>query len=462
MKKTRTRSLIVWILTLCFFAGILYHTFNLTLHAERWSSQITNGHLSDGNGLSNAGKITDRNGTVLAQSIGGVRLYADDEILRKATLHIVGDNSINISTAAQSVYRSELNGYSFVYGLGLPSTIQSGRNISLTIDGNVSKAAYEALGDRKGAVFVYNYKTGEVICMVSTPTYDPQNPPEDVNTDEYDGVYLNRTISASYTPGSIFKLVTAAAALENYSQQELENRVYECVGHDTIGDDTVTCYDVHGTLNFKEALSNSCNCYFAHLAVDLGKEKLTKQAEKMGFNSSVDIDAITSADSIFDVSNADTNDLGWAGVGQYTTLTTPINMAVNSAAIANGGIPVMPYTVSSISLPFGISSYKTKSVQGERRMSESSANILADIMDYTVETNYGKWNYPNVDVCAKTGTAEVGNGKAAHAWITGFTKDEDCPLAFAVIVENGNSGFFAASPIAAAVLEAAREYVYKS
>lgn len=456
MRKTRTRSWIVLLLTLCFFAGIIYHTVNLVTHAEEWSSKTTNAHLSNSNGLAYAGKITDRNGIVLAESVDGIRIYNDDETLRKAMLHAVGDNSINIATAVQSAYRSELSGYSFLYGLGLPSELQSGRNIQLTLDSNVCKAAYEALGDNKGAVFVYNYKTGEVVCMVSTPTYDPANPPEDVETEEYDGVYLNRALSASYTPGSVFKLVTAAAALENFSEEELEERYYDCAGQDIVGDDTVTCYSVHGHVNFKEALSLSCNCYFAHLAVELGKDKLTKQAEKMGFNNYISIDKSKSAKSIFDVSKADENDLGWAGVGQYTTLTTPINMAVNAAAIANGGVPIMPYTVQSVSFPFGILGEKTQAVEGERRMSKSTANTLAEIMDYTVETNYGKWSYPGVDVCAKTGTAEVGGGKAAHAWIAGFTTDEDCPMAFAVIVENGNSGYLAASPVASAVLSAIR------
>lgn len=461
MRKTRTRSWIVLLLTLCFFAGITYHTVNLAVHSEEWSSKTTNAHLADSNGLAYAGKIADRSGVVLSESVNGVRVYNSDETLRKAMLHAVGDDTINISTAVQSAYRSELSGYSFLYGLGLPSTLQSGRNIQLTLDSNVCKAAYEALGSNKGTVFVYNYKTGEVLCMVSTPTYDPSDPPEDIETNKaYEGAYLNRALSASYTPGSVFKLVTAAAALENYSEAELAERYYDCTGQDVVGDDTVICYSVHGRVNFTEALSLSCNCYFAHLAVELGEEKLTAQAEKMGFNDYISIDKNTSAKSTFDVSGADENDLGWAGVGQYTTLTTPINMAVNAAAIANGGVPIMPYTVKSVSLTFGIAGEATQAVEGERRMSESTANALAQMMDYTVQNNYGKWSYPDVDVCAKTGTAEVGSGNAAHAWIVGFTTDEDCPLAFAVIVENGNSGYYTASPVASAVLSAVRQYVY--
>ena len=458
MKKTRTRSIMVLIMTLAFFAGMAYFMVNLIIHSAEWSSMPQNGHISSSNGLEKAGKIYDTNGVVLAESIDGERVYNSDEAIRKACLHVVGDDTINISTAVQTVYRSELSGYNFVSGLGLPSSMTSGRDITLTIDSKVQKAAYEALGSNKGAVVVYNYKTGEIVCMVSTPTYDPENPPSDINTnEEYEGAYLNRAISASYPPGSTFKLVTAAAALENI--EGVEERKYYCTGKDTIGDDVVTCFSVSGEVDFKNALSQSCNCYFAWLAVDLGSDKMTEQAEKMGFNSSITFDNIPTVKSTYNVSEADENDLGWSGVGQYTTLETPMNMTVISAAIANGGTPVMPYLVKSISQPFGIPSDENSSSLGSEMMSEDVAEKLYDMMDYTVEVNYGKGTFPDVDVCAKTGTAEVGGGKYAHAWITGFTTDEDCPLAFSVIVENGNSGYLVAAPVAAKVLQTAADSI---
>lgn len=461
MKKTRTRSVMVLIMTLAFFAGLIYFVANLTVHSTEWASMPQNEHLSDSGGLENAGKIYDVNGVVLAESIDGKRVYNSDEEIRKACLHVVGDDTINISTAVQTVYRSELSGYNFIFGLGMPSGISSGRDITLTIDSEVQRTAYQALGSNKGAVIVYNYKTGEIICMVSTPTYDPENPPEDIDTnDEYEGAYLNRVLSASYTPGSTFKLITAVAALEN--MEDIEEREYYCTGSDIVGDDEITCYSVSGEVDFQEALAQSCNCYFAKLAVELGKDKMTEQAEKMGFNSSVEFDNIETVNSTYNVSEADENDLGWSGVGQYTTLETPLNMAIISAAAANGGTPVMPYVVKNISQPFGIPSDDNTSSEGPEMMSETTAQKLYEMMDYTVETNYGKYIFPDVDVCAKTGTAEIGGGENAHAWITGFTKDEDCPLAFSVIVENGNSGYLVAAPVAAEVLQAAAKSIRNS
>lgn len=461
MKNTRTRSIMVLLMTLLFFGGIIYFIVNLAFNSVKWSSMPQNEHISDSNGLENAGKIYDKNGIILAESINGKRIYNSDEEIRKACLHVVGDDTINISTSIQTVYRSELSGYNFIFGLGAPSSVSGGNDITLTIDSEVQRTAYKALGDNKGAVIVYNYKTGEIICMVSTPTYDPQNKPSDIDTnDKYEGAYLNRTVSASYPPGSTFKLVTAATALEN--MENIENRTYYCTGSDTVGDDIINCFSASGEVDFKNALSQSCNNYFAKLAVELGKNKMTLQAEKMGFNSSVKFDNIETVDSIYNVTKADENDLGWSGVGQYTILETPMNMVIRTAAIANNGTPVMPYLVKSISQIFGAAKNPNRTTLGSQMMSSETANKLCDMMDYTVETNYGKSLFPDVDVCAKTGTAETGSNNQSHAWITGFTKDNDCPLAFAVIVENGNSGYGVAAPVAAKVLQSAANSVRNS
>lgn len=455
MNKIRNRSLIVWIIALAFIGGIIYFSVTLIMNADVWASKPQNAHLgSDGMGM--AGTITDRNGELLAYSEDGSRYYNSSLDVRCALLHTVGDEGRNIGGAVQNVYRSELSGFSFIFGLGLPDGMTMGRNMQLTVDSEICKTAYEALGSNKGAVFVYNYKTGEIIVKVSTPTYDPSNIPDIEGNDEYDGVYVDRTISAAYPPGSTFKLVTSAAALENMSTSELENRTYYCTGSDTIGGNEVTCYSAHGEENFKEALAHSCNCYFAQLAVDLGADIMTNQANRMGFNKSVSIDNIETAKSQYDVSNADLNELGWSGVGQYTDLATPMTMAIISGAIANGGTPMMPYLVSRISLPMGIPGLPQSGKSGNQMLSSENAATLSDMMQYTVENEYYGGGF-NGKVCAKTGTAEVGEGKAAHAWVTGFSRDESCPLAFAVIVEHGDSGYLAALPVAAQVMNKALE-----
>ena len=196
------------------------------------------------------------------------------------------------------------------------------------MDQNACAAAYNALGGKNGAVLVYNYKTGEVLAKVSAPTFDPNAVPEDIETNEaYKGAYLDNTLSGSFTPGSIFKVVTAAAAMEKYPDT-WSSLSYDCQGSVTLGESTVTCLhgNAHGTQDLAAALGNSCNVYFAQLANDLGAEALQQKAEEMGFNTQLDFSGISVSQSTIDLSGANANELGWAGVGQYTVLSNPYHM----------------------------------------------------------------------------------------------------------------------------------------
>ncbi len=455
MRNTRSRSFPVLMLTLAFFAGLIYFMVNLVTHASEWASMPYNGHLSDSTGLEYAGEIKDKNGVVLAYSKDGKRLYNEDEEIRRACLHVVGDDSVNISTAIQTMYRSDLSGYNFVFGLGMPDSLKKGGDITLTIDSEVQRAALRALGDYRGAAIVYNYKTGDILCLASTPTYDPMNKPEDIETNEaYEGAYLNRAVSATYAPGSTFKLVTAQAALEKDS--EAYKREYDCTGGTEIGGREINCYEVSGHIDMFGALRESCNAYFAELTVELGRDAMTAQAQKCGFGKRWKFDGITTATSVYDVSKADENEFAWSGVGQYTVLECPMNMAIRTSAIANGGVCVIPELISKMDSSLADKLRSDGKSSPERMMSQQTAEKLKEMMDDTAANYYGKdYLCPELDICAKTGTAEISDDGTAHAWVTGFSTDEDCPLAFAVIVERGNSGYQVAIPAASAILSAA-------
>lgn len=444
----------VFVLVLLFFAGITYFTVNISLNAGSWVQHSYNGHTAGSGGLEKAGKIFDRNGVVLAQTVDGNRVYNEDYNTRLSTLHVVGDNSLNISTAVQSVYRSELTGFSYIWGLEMPQSFRGGNNLTLTIDSNACKTAYEALGGMNGAVVVMNYKTGEILCSVSSKTYDPQNPPEinEENEKDYVGAYLNRVISSSYAPGSTFKLITTAAALEN--MPDIDSRTFECTGSAEIGGEKVTCMSQHGTINLDDGLAQSCNIVFAQLAYELGRDKMTAAANEMGINSSFNIGHAPTVKGQYDVKDASDNDLAWSGIGQYTDLANPMQMCILMSAIANGGNRAEPYYVHSINgsdySPF------TAAVQsGQAMLKSSTAQRLNDMMRYTVTSNYGDYMFGgNLTVCAKTGTAEVQEGESNDAWIVGFTRDEDAPLAFAVVVEDGTFGLTTAGPVASAAIQA--------
>lgn len=446
MRKTRSRSTMVLIIALLAIVGLCVFIVKIFLNAGQWIQHSYNGHLAGSGGLSSAGEIFDRSGNTLAYSQDGERLYNSDYTTRLSTLHVVGDDSLNISSAIQSSYRSQLIGFNYLWGLGLPSSLKAGGNITLTIDSSACNAAYNALGEHNGAVVVYNYKTGEVLCSVSTPTYDPMDPPEitEDNEKEYDGVYVDKVLAGLYAPGSTFKIITAAAALENIP--DIENETFTCNGSTNIGDNEITCMHIHGELTMKEGLAQSCNVVFSELAARLGKDKMTAMAEKLGFNSSVIVNSTETARQVYNVSKADENGLGWSGIGQYTVEANPMQMAIMCGAIANGGTAVLPNEIKS-----GVMEING----GTKDMIDSDlAAKLDEYMRYDVTSYYGDSLFPSLTVCAKTGTAEVGENKEPHAWMVGYSQDEDAPLAFAVIVENGGYGFSTAGPVAVAAMEA--------
>lgn len=446
MRKTRSRSTMVLIIALLAIVGLCVFIVKIFLNAGQWIQHSYNGHLAGSGGLSSAGEIFDRSGNTLAYSQDGERLYNSDYTTRLSTLHIVGDDSLNISSAIQSSYRSQLIGFNYLWGLGLPSSLKAGGNITLTIDSSACNAAYNALGEHNGAVVVYNYKTGEVLCSVSTPTYDPMDPPEitEDNEKEYDGVYVDKVLAGLYAPGSTFKIITAAAALENIP--DIENETFTCNGSTNIGGNEITCMHIHGELTMKEGLAQSCNVVFSELAARLGKDKMTAMAEKLGFNSSVIVNSTETARQVYNVSKADENGLGWSGIGQYTVEANPMQMAIMCGAIANGGTAVLPNEIKS-----GVMEING----GTKDMIDSDlAAKLDEYMRYDVTSYYGDSLFPSLTVCAKTGTAEVGENKEPHAWMVGYSQDEDAPLAFAVIVENGGYGFSTAGPVAVAAMEA--------
>ena len=463
MKRTLKRSWLIFIVVIAFLGGLGFLVFETILNAADWVDQPYNGHISGSGGLIQAGKISDRNGNVLAESVDGKRVYHSNAQVRRALLHVVGDDSLNISTAIQSQFRSELTGYSFIWGLDMPQSFRHGHDMELTVDAKTCKAAYNKLKDYdSGACVIYNYETGEVICSVSTKTYDPNSPPKITkkNEDKYKGVYLDNVLSSTYTPGSIFKIVTAAAAIENIP--DIWERTWNCEGKENIGGSDVTCVGSHGTVNLKQAFGHSCNIVFAELAVELGEKKMNEAAEKLGINASFEISGVKTKKGHFDISKADKNQLAWSGVGQYTDKVNPTQMAIICGAIAKGGTPTIPYIISgnsgSILADIGLTKTGTT---GKNMLSSSTAEKLGELMRYAVVNDYGDTMFGGLKICAKTGTGEIVKGTdndENDGWMIGYCTDSDCPLAFACVVRgSGEYGYSTAGQVAkAAMIQAAK------
>lgn len=464
MKRTLKRSWLIFIVVLAFLGGLGFLIVETVLGASDWVDQPYNGHVSGSGGLIQAGKITDRNGIVLAESVDGERVYHKNKDVRKSLLHVVGDDSLNISTAVQSQYRSELTGYSFIWGLDMPQSFRHGNDMELTVDAKTCKTAYNQLKNYdSGACVIYNYNTGEIICSVSTKTYDPNSPPKITkkNEEEYEGVYLDNVLSSTYTPGSIFKIVTAAAAIENIP--DIWDRTWTCNGREEIGGNDITCVGSHGTVNLKQAFGHSCNIVFAELAVELGEKKMNEMANKLGINASFTISGVDTKKGHFDISKADKNQLAWSGVGQFTNEVNPTQMAIICGAIARGGTPVTPYIINSTtgSIIPDIAGFNNKGAEGKKMLSSSTAKKIGGLMRYAVVHDYGDTMFGGLKICAKTGTGETVKGTdndKNDGWMIGYCTDSDCPLAFACVVRGSSEyGYATAGQVAkAAMIQAAK------
>lgn len=449
MKKLEHRAALCLALAGLLLAGLVLFLGRYLLSGADWAAAPFNRHLYTSGGTLSRGTVLDRNGTVLSSvNEDGSRSYPDGKALRRAILHAVGDPAGNISTGALSAFGSKLSGYSL---LGGSFSAGTGNQLSLTIDADYNLAAWNALNGRKGTVAVYNYKTGEVLCMVSSPSFDPRNIPDDLETNvKYEGAYLNRFLSSTFTPGSIFKLVTLNAALEQLP--DLSSRTWECSGSITIDGETITCTKAHGTQNIQDALANSCNVVFGQLAVELGGKTMEKYVKATGLTRSWSADGISTAAGSFDFSDCTDGNLAWAGVGQYHDAVNPCAMLVYLGAIANGGKAPLPRLIHQLHRP-GLPDLPRFSRHTGRLIKADTAQALTDMMANNVAVTYGTRRFPNMDLCAKSGTAEVGSDQKPHAWFVGFLRNPDYPYAFVVLVENGGGGSAVAGDVASAVLK---------
>lgn len=450
MRKLEKRAVLCLFFTFLLLLGTIFYIGKFIKYGKQWISFPANRHIYSEGKLS-TGTIKDRSGRVLlTNDESGNPLYIDNASMRKSLVHTLGDANANISTGANRAFRDKLIGYNLISGTYAASG--EGRTITLTVDGSVSQVAREALGDNPGAVAVFNYKTGEIICMVSSPNYDPQYPPS-TSDDNTSGAFINRVTSSAIVPGSIFKLVTSAAAIENISN--LDSWSYTCTGEDKYGDyksDKVTCIRAHGKQNFKEALANSCNCAFGRISNELGASKLKAMTKQSGLTSEYDIDGIKTTPGSFEFPS-DSLSLAWSGIGQFKDLVNPLSMMVYMGAIAGGGDVRMPYLIKDVQSSGGLPVSFKMTDDTKTLLNASTAAKLQDMMKFNVEETYGTWNFPNLDIYAKSGTAEHESGATPHAWFTGFIKNENHPYAFVVLVEKGGYGQSAAANVANAVLQ---------
>lgn len=451
MNRVASRSTIALMLAVVLLGGMCLFLMEYVMNAGDWVVFEGSPHVYNGVNIG-CGIITDRGGETLLSATDS-RSYADDAAVRKATIHWLGDRDGFISAPAVTHYAPDMAGFDLLNGLyGYSGT---GGSAEMTISAEVQKAALEAMDGKRGTVAVYNYETGEILCAVSTPAYDPDNVP-DIDEDDarYEGIYLNRFTQTTYVPGSVFKLVTTAAALDTLDNAgEIE---FSCDGSYEMSGGKVKCTGEHGTIDLKKALAKSCNCYFAQLTEVLGADTLRRYVDKLQITEPLSFDGITTARGTFSVEGASAQQTAWAGIGQYLDTVNPCRYMTFMGVIAGGGEAAEPYIVASAAAgAFG--GYEASRTSTGRLLDGDTAEALAELMRNNVKNQYGDDNFPGLNVCAKSGTAEVGGDRKPNATFAGFCADGDYPLAFMVVVEDAGSGAKTCVPIISEVLAACKD-----
>ena len=451
MNRVMSRAKILLVLVLVLSLGVTFFLGEYFLNAGKWVHTAGSPHIYNAENIG-CGQIADRDGNLLLD-LTGKRTYSNVLSLRMSTIHWLGDRQGNISAPALSHYAKEIAGFDPLSGVYAYGGV--GGQVQLTLSAKLQMAALEAMGDYKGTLAIVNYETGELLCAVTTPTYDPDDVPDIAGdtTGAYKGAYVNRFTQSTYTPGSIFKIVTMIAALECI--EDIETQEFNCTGELKYGVDKVTCEKVHGKQDIREAFKNSCNCAFAKVSEQVGGKRLERYAKELGVLEALSFDGITTAAGNID--SADKADVlvAWSAIGQHKDLINPASFLSLVAAIGNDGLCESIHLVDSIKT--GISTTYQAEGSSRRLMSTQTAQTLRDLMRNNVENYYGDENFAGFSVCAKSGTAEVGGGQKPNAMFTGFVTDEEYPLAFIVTIENGGYGRLVCVPVLEKVLQACRE-----
>lgn len=347
-------------------------------------------------------------------------------------------------------------------------------NVITTIDPDVQKAAYDALGDKKGAAVAIDPTTGKILAAVSTPSYDPSRITTGDSdawkqlTKDSDKPMTNRALRQPLPPGSTFKLVVAAAALEDGMYSSVDQKTAspnpyplpQSSSELTNENPSAPCEDA----SIRVALQYSCNNVFGKMAVDLGQDKVRAMAEKFGFNDEEQDVPVRAYTSVYP-SDMDKAQTALSGIGQFDVTATPLQMAMVSAAIANGGKLVSPHMVSKITDSGGdvLENYDDRADTKEI-VSSSTAEQLQSAMQTVVEEGTGtNAQISGATVGGKTGTAQHGekNSKTPYAWFTSYAKADGKEVAVAIMVEQSDaarsevSGNGLAAPVAKAMMKAA-------
>lgn len=412
------------------------------------------------------GDITDRNGNVLAttevdEDGTETRTYPYGSLFS----HVIGYNDSQFGkTGLESAQNFDLLTSNAFFMEKIQNEFKGekdqGDTVVTTLDAELQQAAYDALGENKGAVIVMEADTGKILTLVSKPDFDPNTLAENweiLNTDEENSPLLNRATNGSYAPGSVFKIVTALA----YMRQDTDynSYSYDCQGSITEDNVTIRCFNgtVHGYEDLRSSFANSCNASFANIGLSLDVDGYRETAESLLFNKKLpSVMDYTKSSFVLD-SKSGSAEIMMTAMGQGKTMVSPYHMALITEAIANGGTLMQSYYVDKVTNYTGTEVKKNVPKSYKRIMTSEEAAQLKEYMAAVVSEGTGSvLSGRSYTVAGKTGTAEYSmtDGEKTHSWFTGFTNVDNPELVITVITEgsDGSAGGKAVS-IAGAVLD---------
>jgi peptidoglycan glycosyltransferase len=396
------------------------------------------------------GSILDRNGNILAESLpvtndNGEAVYARAYPYGSLFAHTVGFIH-ETKSGAEAKYNFVLNNLDLeiwqrIKNIAVKEPLV-GDSIKLTLDMNLQELIKKELGQTKGAAVVMEPDTGKVLAMVSYPDFDPNSIADDwewLSEDTEGSPLINRASQGLYPPGSVFKVVTADAIINN--KPDYASYYYECTGEAVFGDSVIHCFDSksHGSVNLSDAIKYSCNTYFATVINEIGYDKLAASAQKVLFNADYNFD-LEHVLSRFNAPETEdkltTSEIIQTAIGQGKTLVTPVHMAMITSAIANNGVMMEPFVCEQVLSPQG----RVKSVISPKVaatvFSPAVSNIIKDMMVSVVDGGTGtNAAVYGIKVAGKTGTAQNETSED-HGWFIAFAPADDPKIAIAIVTEN--------------------------
>lgn len=409
------------------------------------------------------GDIATSDGKIIATSKvsdkGEVkRVYPFDRLYAHAVGFAARGKSGLESVANYNLLTSNANAFERMFNT-LTEKKNTGDTVVTTIDSRLQKAAYDALGNRKGAVIVMEPSSGKILAMVSKPDFNPNSIDSDWSSiiaedSKNSSVLINRVTQGKYPPGSTFKILTALQYMREHP--DYKNYSYVCKGSGSFFGTSIKCYNnsVHGKENLSESFAHSCNTSFANMALDMNMDAFNKLCNQFLFNQDLPTRLLYNKSSFTLDNKAPKGLIPQTVIGQGKTLVTPLHMAMITSTVANGGVMMEPYYIDHIENYDGalVKKYGSKSYKSIITADESAA--LTKLMEGVVKSGTGTGLASlGHSIAGKTGSAEFQEGQAAHAWFTGFAPSQNPEIAVCVIVENVGTGSTYAVPVAKKIFQ---------